>query len=210
MGCPPFITGCARALGVPIPNYTRPTLYRVGCRCEGYLTVLRGTTQYYTEKHMSSNEERSTFPYYEQSNSKREQNPIWKAVRDIAPIETTKEKSLVVMEHHANRQIESLKKQAALLVKQATEIQNRMELAQLISTAEYSFTPIMLKEYYLYELSGKYTLTLIAPEEWSGGIPYGECVARVRQLGDSTWEEMPAARTATATATAKCAGEKSG
>ena len=164
---------------------------------------------------MAFNKERSTFPYYEQSNSNmnaREQNPIWKAVRDITPIETTKEASLVVMEHHANRQIESLKKQAALLVKQATEIQNRIKLAQLISTAEYSFTPIMLKEYYLYELSGKYTLTLIAPEEWSGGIPYGECVARVRQLGDSTWEEMPAAAELSLETAelAECAGEKSG
>ena len=140
---------------------------------------------------MASNKERSTFPYYEQNNSKREQNPIWKAVRDITPIETTKEASLVVMEHHANRQIDSLKKQAALLVEQATEIQDRVRLAHLISTAEYSFTPIMLKEYYLYERSGKYSLTLIAPEEWPHGvIPYGECVARVRQLGDSTWEEI--------------------
>ena len=120
-------------------------------------------------------------------------NPIWKVVRDITPIETTKEKSLVVMEHHANRQINSLKKQAALLVEQAQEIQDRVKLAHLVSRAQYSFKPIMLKEYYLYELSGKYTLTLIAPEEWSGGIPYGECVARVRQLGDSTWEEVPAA-----------------
>ena len=144
---------------------------------------------------MASNKERSTFPYYEQSNSNmsvREQNPIWKAVRDITPIETTKEASLVVMEHHANRQIDSLKKQAALLVEQATEIQSRVELAHLISTAEYSFTPIMLKEYYLYERSGKYSLTLIAPEEWPAhkDCPYGECVARVRQLGDSTWEEV--------------------
>jgi len=118
-------------------------------------------------------------------------NPIWKVVRDIVPIETTRGVSLIAMEHHANRQIDSLKKQAALLVEQATEIQNRMKLAQLISTAEYSFTPIMLKEYYLYERSGKYSLTLIAPEEWPHGvIPYGECVARVRQLGDSTWEEI--------------------
>ena len=142
---------------------------------------------------MASNKHRSTFPYYEQSNSNmnaREQNPIWKTVRDITPIETTKEASLVVMEHHANRQIDSLKKQAALLVEQATEIQSRVRLAHLVSTAKYSFTPIMLKEYYLYERSGKYSLTLIAPEEWSGEIPYGECVARVRQLGDSTWEEV--------------------
>jgi hypothetical protein len=117
-------------------------------------------------------------------------NPIWKAVRDIVSIETTKEASLIVMEHHANKQIDSLKKQAALLVEQATEIQDRMKLAHLISTAQYSFKPIMLKEYYLYERSGKYILTLIAPEDWGGEIPYGECVARVRQLGDSTWEEV--------------------
>jgi len=117
-------------------------------------------------------------------------NPIWKIVRDIVPISTSRGYGLITMEHHANRQIDSLKKQAALLVEQATEIRNRMELAQLISTAEYSFTPIMLKEYYLYERSGKYILTLIAPEEWDGKIPYGECVARVRQLGDSSWEEV--------------------
>ena len=118
-------------------------------------------------------------------------NPIWKIVRDIVPISTSRGYGLITMEHHANRQIDSLKKQAALLVEQATEIQNRMKLAQLISTARYSFKPIMLKEYYLYERSGKYILTLIAPEEWDGKIPYGECVARVRQLGDSTWEEVP-------------------
>ena len=119
-------------------------------------------------------------------------NPIWKIVRDIVPISTSRGYGLITMEHHANRQIDSLKKQAALLVEQATEIQNRMKLAQLISTAQYSFKPIMLKEYYLYERSGKYILTLIAPEEWDGKIPYGECVARVRQLGDSTWEEIVA------------------
>ena len=118
-------------------------------------------------------------------------NPIWKIVRDIVPISTSRGYGLITMEHHANRQIDSLKKQAALLVEQATEIQDRMKLAHLISTAEYSFTPTMLKEYYLYERSGKYRLTLIAPEEWDGKIPYGECVARVRQLGDSTWEEVP-------------------
>ena len=119
-------------------------------------------------------------------------NPIWKIVRDIVPISTSRGYGLITMEHHANRQIGSLKKQAALLVEQATEIQNRMKLAQLISTAQYSFKPIMLKEYYLYERSGKYILTLIAPEEWPAhkDCPYGECVACVRQLGDSTWEEV--------------------
>jgi hypothetical protein len=119
-------------------------------------------------------------------------NLVWKAVRDITPIETTKEASLVVMEHHANRQIESLQEQANVLVKQAQEIQDRVKLAHLVSRAEYSFKPIMLKEYYLYEKNVQYRLTLIAPEEWPfhTDCPYGECVAVVRQLGDSTWEEI--------------------
>ena len=119
-------------------------------------------------------------------------NLVWKAVRDITPIETTKEASLVVMEHHANRQIESLQEQANVLVKQAQEIQDRVKLAHLVSRAEYSFKPIMLKEYYLYEKNVQYRLTLISPEEWPSHTecPYGECVAVVRQLGDSTWEEI--------------------
>jgi hypothetical protein len=96
------------------------------------------------------------------------------------------------MEHHANRQIESLQEQANVLVKQAQEIQDRVKLAHLVSRAEYSFKPIMLKEYYLYEKNVQYRLTLIAPEEWPfhTDCPYGECVAVVRQLGDSTWEEI--------------------
>ena len=119
-------------------------------------------------------------------------NLVWKAVRDITPIETTKEVSLVVMEHHANRQIESLQEQANVLVKQAQEIQDRVKLAHLVSRAQYSFKPIMLKEYYLYKKNVLYRLTLISPEEWPSHIecPYGECVAVVRQLGDSTWEEI--------------------
>jgi hypothetical protein len=50
----------------------------------------------------------------------------------------------------------------------------------------------MLKEYYLYEKNVQYRLTLISPEEWPShtDCPYGECVAVVRQLGDSTWEEI--------------------
>ena len=61
-------------------------------------------------------------------------NPIWKVVRDIVPIETTRGVSLIAMEHHANRQIESLKKQAALLVEQATEIQNYVERVLSVRT----------------------------------------------------------------------------
>ena len=93
------------------------------------------------------------------------------------------------MEHHANKQINALKEQALLLIKQAEEIRNRVNLAYQISSATYNFKPVLLKEYYLYkDDKDQLTLTLIAPNEWKS--PYGEFVTVVRQLGDSTWEEI--------------------
>ena len=113
-------------------------------------------------------------------------NPIWKGNTSI---EVVKNDSLTAMEHHANKQIELLREQANLLVKQAEEIRNRVELARLISTARFGFKPVLLKPYYLYkDKEGNLTMTLIAPEEWDS--PYGECIATVRQLGDSTWEKI--------------------
>ena len=112
-------------------------------------------------------------------------NPVWKGNKDIKAV---KNDSLTAMEHHANKQIESLKEQANLLVKQAEEIQKRVELAYLINNAEFGFKPALLKEYYLYRKEDKLTLSLISPDEWDS--PYGECIAKVRQLGDSTWETI--------------------
>ena len=112
-------------------------------------------------------------------------NPIWKGNNSI---EAVKNNSLTAMRHHAKKQIESLKEHAELLVKQAEEIQNRVELAKLIANAEYSFKPIHLKSYYLYKKSNRFILTLIAPSEWNS--PYHEFIAEVRQLGDSTWEKI--------------------
>ena len=121
-------------------------------------------------------------------------NVIW---RSNISVSVVKNNSLTAMEQHANKQIDSLKKQAALLVEQASEIQKRVELTYLVSGARYNFKPVMLKEYYLYKKiyngikPNELTLTLISPKEWGvGGSPYGECVACVRQLGDSTWEEV--------------------
>ena len=100
------------------------------------------------------------------------------------------------MEHNANKQLEKLSEHAKLLVEQAKEIEKRVELSRKISRAEYGFKPVHLREYYLYlQLykgikETKFTLTLISPEEWKGDCPYGDYVATVRQLGDSTWEEI--------------------
>ena len=116
---------------------------------------------------------------------KKMKNPIWKGNKNI---EVVKNDSLTAMEHHANKQIESLKEQAKVLVKQAEEIKERVELAYLINNAKFGFKPVLLKTYYLYKKEETLRLSLIAPTEWDS--PYGECVAKVSQLGDSTWEKV--------------------
>jgi len=118
-------------------------------------------------------------------------NIVWKGDTQI---DLVKQDSLTVMRHHANEQIKKLQEHADLLTDQAKEIIERVKLAEKIATAEYGFKPVHLKEYYLYKKiyngikKDKLTLTLIAPDEWES--PYGEFVATVRQLGDSTWEEV--------------------
>ena len=115
-------------------------------------------------------------------------NIVWKG--DVE-IDVVKKDSLTMMEYQANKQIDLLKRQAELLMKQVKEIQDRVELAHLVAQAKYNFKPVLMKEYYLYKHNeNDYTLCLISPEEWGDSCPYGECTARVRQLGDSTWEEV--------------------
>ncbi len=114
-----------------------------------------------------------------------EKNVVWKGDFEI---DLVKQDSLTSMRHHADQQIKKLQDHADLLVDQAKEIVERVKLAEKISTAEYGFKPIHLKEYYLYEKDDLLVLTLIGPDEWKS--PYGDCIAVVRQLGDSTWEEV--------------------
>ena len=115
-------------------------------------------------------------------------NIVWKG--DVE-IDVVKRDSLTMMEYQANKQIDLLKRQAELLMKQVKEIQDRVELAHLVAQAKYNFKPVLMKEYYLYKHNeNDYTLCLISPEAWGDGCPYGACTAQVRQLGDSTWEEV--------------------
>ena len=117
-------------------------------------------------------------------------NPVWKKSWEQIGHQNVAES---LAEYHANKQLENLKSQADLILNQAQEIQERLRLTRLINeSASFNFKPVHLKTYYLYhnKTNNRYTLTLIAPEEWKNSCPYGEYKASVRQLGDSTWEAV--------------------
>ena len=110
--------------------------------------------------------------------------------REITLAEEKKLQVHDAMQHHVNEQKERIKEQAELLHQQLKEIERREDLAKQILRAKYSFEPVLLKPYSLYQNGEENILSLIKPDEWNGNCPFGSFIAFVRQLGDATWEEI--------------------
>ena len=71
----------------------------------------------------------------------------------INPIDKNKVQAnaLEAMTHQANQQIKMLKRQAEELIKQAKEIENRLEISHQIYQAEIKFKPVIGQNYFLYK-----------------------------------------------------------
>jgi len=93
------------------------------------------------------------------------------------------------MQHQAEQQISMLKKQAELLLKQAKEIEQRLELSHAIYKAEINFEPVINGIYHLYQKDdGQQVLSMVAPYEWGKSMKYSMFLNTVRLLPDKTWE----------------------
>jgi hypothetical protein len=91
----------------------------------------------------------------------------------------------------ANHEAARLQEQAKQLLEQAAKVEFEAHIRQRIRDAKLTFRPSVHQNYFVYDQAGQTQLTLIAPEEWNDACPYGQCLARVRQLGDLTWEVHP-------------------
>jgi hypothetical protein len=88
------------------------------------------------------------------------------------------------METSAHKEINRLQEHANLLVKQAKEIMDRVQLTKRIhEKVNISFRTVREKHYFLYADN---MLSMISPEEWDKK----ESAIIVKQLGDGTWEEV--------------------
>lgn len=93
------------------------------------------------------------------------------------------------MQHQAEQQIQMLRKQAELLLKQAKEIENRLQVSHEIYKADVNFEPVIGGIYHLYQRKdGTQVLTLVAPYEWGKTMPYEMYLHTVRLLPDRTWD----------------------
>ena len=116
-------------------------------------------------------------------------NPVWDSKnKEIQKILTEKvltdSQLLKAMETSAHKEVSRLQEHANLLVKQAKEIMDRVQLTKRIhEKVNIPFRLVREKHYFLYEDN---TLSLISPEEWNKK----ESSITVKQLGDGTWEEV--------------------
>jgi hypothetical protein len=95
------------------------------------------------------------------------------------------------MQHQANQQIQMLKKQAELLMKQARDIEERLEISHAIYKADINFEPVINGIYHLYQKEdGTQVLSMVAPYEWGKNMPFAQYLQTVRLLGDRTWDVL--------------------
>ncbi len=93
------------------------------------------------------------------------------------------------MNHYANQEIDLLREQAELIMKQVHQIEERVEISHQIYQAEMRFTPKIMGVYHLYEKNnGVKLLSMVGPKEWGRNFPYKQHIAQVKLLGDHTWE----------------------
>jgi hypothetical protein len=75
-------------------------------------------------------------------------------------------------------------------LKQAKDLQARLDATEMVHQAKFSFNPIHGKTYHLYADNKNSTNVLIqnGPNDWSCGIPQNwTYLMAVKKLGDSTW-----------------------
>ncbi len=95
------------------------------------------------------------------------------------------------MNHYANQEIDLLRQQAELIMKQVKKIEERVEISQQIYQAEMRFTPKIMGIYHLYEKKDDTKLlSMIGPNEWGNSFPYKKHIAQVKLLGDHTWDVL--------------------
>ncbi len=95
------------------------------------------------------------------------------------------------MQHQAQQQINMLRKQAELLIKQARDIEERLAISHNIYKAEINFEPIVGGMYHLYQKDdGTQVLSMVAPYEWGKNCPLGMFLNTVRLLADKTWDVL--------------------
>ena len=102
-----------------------------------------------------------------------------------------KGRAMMAMRDQTQREMSQLYEQMQVLVRQAEEIKNKVEVSEKIYLSTINFEPVINHIYYLYEKEeGTTILSMISPEEWGKNIPYKKYFAKIKLLSDHTWDVL--------------------
>jgi len=95
--------------------------------------------------------------------------------------------SLAAVEEQAEMQLNEIREQLELLLKQAKHIKERVAFSQQVYEADINFVPVIGEVYHMYEKhDGTYIISMVAPYEWKK-IPYKSFTGSIKLLADRTW-----------------------
>lgn len=96
--------------------------------------------------------------------------------------------AMEAMYQQTGTSLQRIKEQIEVLVNQAQDIHDRMDISEKIYKAEYNFKPNIGQTYHLYQSkTNNWVLSMIGPKEWGKKCPY-EFIRSAKLLSDHTWE----------------------
>lgn len=114
---------------------------------------------------------------------------------ELVEVRQQKDLMLNAARMHAQQEYDRIMEMVAVLQKQAEQLRRRMEVTDLVHSAEHKFQLFPGQAYWLARdrARGVAVLSHLGPRDWTTAPPAEyEYLARVRFLGDYTWVEEPA------------------
>jgi len=112
---------------------------------------------------------------------------------DLVPVKQHKDIMLNNARHFAQQEYDRIMELVAVLEKQAQAIKRRLDITDTVHAAEYQFALSIGNSYWLVydNIKQKTLLAHLGPNDWSSTAPTNyEYIAKVKWLGDNTWEEI--------------------
>jgi hypothetical protein len=112
---------------------------------------------------------------------------------DLIPVSKQKDIMINHARLYAQQEYNRIMELVTVLQKQAADIKRRLDITDMVYSAEYQFQIVMGQCYWLVwdKRKEKTLLVTLGPDDWSTGSPEDYLYQiKVRYMGDHTWQEV--------------------
>ena len=112
---------------------------------------------------------------------------------ELIDVKQQKDIMINVARQHAEQEYNRIMDLVAVLQRQAQDIRRRLDITDMVHGAKYSFKPVHGHTYWLAHdtMKQEVIMTMHGPDDWNVGAPsWYEYIAKVKFLGDYTWQEV--------------------